>query len=107
MTPDDIDEVAVERACQGDRTVRLNAAEHHAAWQQLERRGHSSRQIARILGVTYRTVIRWRTGETRPVARRSDAATRQPRPLSCPECPGEFAGHLGRHRRRQHRTEAA
>ncbi len=38
---DDVDEVAVERACQGDRTVHLNSAELAAAFRHLESRGLS------------------------------------------------------------------
>lgn len=73
---DDIDEVAVERATRGDRGVPLNRAEHRAAWQLLEHRGHSSRGIAAILGVSDRTVCRWRAGTDSPYPRRADAATR-------------------------------
>ncbi len=71
MTPDDVDEVAVERACQGDRTVRLNAAEHHAAFRYLTSRGLSVSQIAARLGVSDRTVKRWRTGAYMPQGRRA------------------------------------
>ncbi len=71
MTPDDVDEVAVERACQGDRTVRLNAAELAAAFRYLTARGCSASQIAGRLGVSDRTVKRWRNGTYMPQGRRA------------------------------------
>ncbi len=71
MTPHDIDEVAVERACQGDRTVRLNAAELAAAFRYLESRGLSVSQISARLAVSDRTVKRWRTGTYMPQGRRA------------------------------------
>ena len=69
--PRDVDEVAVERACRGDRTVTLNRAEVLEAFQWMDAHGYSSRQIAARLGVTRRTVERWRAGfsslpKTRP-----------------------------------------
>jgi len=60
----DVDEVAVERACKGDRTVHLNRAEMAAAIDRLERRGLSANDIAEVLGTTSRTVVRSRTGDT-------------------------------------------
>lgn len=105
MTTDDVDEVAVERAVAGDKTVPLSRAEHHAAWQRLERQGKSSRQIARILGVAPRTVVRWRCGEGFPAARPSGGRApyaSSDRRLVCPDCGERFSAHLGRHRRRQH-----
>ncbi len=71
MTGDDVDDIAVERACHGDRTVTLNRAEHAAAWRALERQQLPAREIARILGVTPRTVFRWRNGHARPAYRRA------------------------------------
>ncbi len=67
----DIDEVAVERACQGDRTVPLNGAELAAAFHYLTARGCSASQIAGRLGVSDRTVKRWRTGTYMPQGRRA------------------------------------
>jgi hypothetical protein len=61
----DIDPVAVERACAGDRSVRLNRDEMAAAWVELERRRVSRLQIAAILGVSGRQVSRWRAGVVR------------------------------------------
>lgn len=57
--PRDVDEVAVERVCHGDRSITLTRAETRAAFQWLRERGYSARSIARRLGVTDRTVWRW------------------------------------------------
>lgn len=68
MTPD-IDDVAVERACQGDRSVRLNRDEVAEAHRQLTARGMGPAAIADLLGVSERAVLRWRAGavpQTRP-----------------------------------------
>lgn len=54
------DEIAVDRAVAGDRTVRLNALERWAAIDRLDARGMSARQVAEQLGVTTRTVTRRR-----------------------------------------------
>lgn len=95
---EDVDEIAVERAVRGDKTVRLNRAEHLAAWQILERRGNSSRGIAAILGITPRTVVRWRTGEALPISR--PPGLRSPH-RRCQDCPGHPL-NSARHRRAAH-----
>jgi DNA-directed RNA polymerase specialized sigma24 family protein len=70
----DVDEVAVERACKGDLTIRLTPAEMQAAFTELNSRGLSAMEIARRLGVTQRTIVRWRTGKIRrPLERRLSA----------------------------------
>lgn len=79
---DDIDDIAVERACHGDLTITLNRAELEAAWRKLERRRLPAREIARILGVTPRTVVRWRQGYTRPICRRTIGALAHARGLA-------------------------
>lgn len=71
-----VDEVAVERACRGDRTVPLNRAEMLAAWRWLEAHGRSSRDIAATLGVSARAVVRWRCGGV-PMARTQIAARQE------------------------------
>jgi hypothetical protein len=58
----DVDEVAVQRAVSGDRTVPLNPAEMLAAFQELDRRGHTAGRIAELLGVSARSIHRWRGG---------------------------------------------
>lgn len=63
MTPD-IDDVAVERACKGDRTVSLNRDEMAAAFDWLQARKLSAREIGSLLGVADRTITQWRTGVT-------------------------------------------
>jgi hypothetical protein len=76
----DVDEIAVEKACRGDRSVRLNGVEMAAAFAYLNAHGCSLRQIAERLGVTARTVSRWRSGVTRlpypqrPPTTRTDVA---------------------------------
>jgi DNA-directed RNA polymerase specialized sigma24 family protein len=66
---EDIDEVAVERACKGDRTVTLNRPETAQAFHHLDRSGLTANQIADRLGVTKRTVERWRGGCSIPITR--------------------------------------
>jgi hypothetical protein len=71
MTPEqqalsDVDEIAVERACRGDRTIPLTRAEMAAAFTWLDSHGYSAAQIAERLGVQQRTVERWRSGENQP-----------------------------------------
>lgn len=62
--PQDVDEVAVERACQGDLTVTLNRAEMAAAVALHERRGLSLRESAELLGLPWRSIQRIRSGDT-------------------------------------------
>jgi len=78
----DVDDVAVERACDGDRTIRLEAAELTAAVDLCERRGLSAGQTGTLLGVSARTVAYVRAGgettrpprgdRTKPLMRPSD-----------------------------------
>lgn len=102
---DDVDEIAVERAVNGDRTIHLNRAELAAAWRILERRRRSSYEIAETLGVSDRTVQRWRAGLHAPVSRPPGGRTELVKAISrrtCPDCGVELAAHLARHRRRAH-----
>lgn len=69
--PEDIDEIAVERACKGDLSITLNTAETREAFRVLTQRGTSGRKIAELLGVTPRTVWRWRNGAQQPQRRRA------------------------------------
>jgi DNA-binding transcriptional regulator YiaG len=81
MTPavtEDIDEVAVERACKGDRTVTLNRPETAEAFHLLDRSGLTANQIADRLGVTKRTVERWRSGCSIPITRPGVARVEKP-----------------------------
>lgn len=55
------DEIAVERACLGDR-MDLSRPERHAVIARLNRRGLPAWRIAELAGVTTRTVQRHRTG---------------------------------------------
>jgi hypothetical protein len=64
MTPTDIDPVAVERACDGDRTVHLNSAEVAAAVAHLQARHLNFMQISRLLGISDRTAYRIASGKT-------------------------------------------
>lgn len=81
----EIDEVAVERACQGDRSVTLNRAEVAAALTWFQQTGVSLRETARLLGFTDRTVERVRAGTMNPPRTRpgrprgSSAASQTPR----------------------------
>lgn len=58
--PDDVDLVAVERVCKGVAGIELNRAEALVAFSWMDVRGFAAREIARRLGVTERTVQRWR-----------------------------------------------
>ena len=58
----DIDEIAVERAMDGDH-VRLTVAERDEAVRRLTSKGYSVRQIAEYLGTTTRTVMRRRAAD--------------------------------------------
>jgi ParB family transcriptional regulator, chromosome partitioning protein len=55
-----VDEVAVQRAVNGDLSVSLSIAERREAVRLLHRQGYHDRQIACTLGITDRTVIRIR-----------------------------------------------
>jgi lambda repressor-like predicted transcriptional regulator len=58
----DIDEIAVERAMDGDH-VPLTRAERDEAVRRLTNKGYSVRQIAERLGTTTRTVMRRRAAD--------------------------------------------
>jgi hypothetical protein len=65
MTADlDVDDVAVERACKGDRSIPLNRSEVATAVELCQRRGLSANETGELLGITSRTVVRIRSGET-------------------------------------------
>lgn len=70
-----VDEVAVERAMAGDRTVTLNRKEAAEAHARLEAHGLSSAEIAERLGTSQRQIVRWRNGHSRPITRRGHAMT--------------------------------
>lgn len=59
LPEDYLDLIAVERAVRGER-MHLTRAEISEAWRQLEHQGMSAAQISARLGVTARTVQRWR-----------------------------------------------
>ncbi len=65
----DVDEIAVERACKGDRSITLNRAEAAEAFRLLDKRGLSANEIADVLGVSRRTVHGWRDGRSTPITR--------------------------------------
>ena len=58
----DVDEVAVARACRGERPSHLTRSEMAEAFLRLDRIGLSATQIGELLGVSARTVCRWRSG---------------------------------------------
>lgn len=58
--PDDVDEVAVQRAAQGDRTVKLTPPERREAIRLLHSQGLSDNAIADRIGAVGRTVHRIR-----------------------------------------------
>lgn len=55
-----VDPVAVDRAVDGDQSLRLTVAERHEAIARLTRQGWSAARIAVHLGCTPRTVCRHR-----------------------------------------------
>ena len=112
MTPDadephrDVDEVAVWRAADGDRSLRLNRHELAAAWRLLERRRLTTLAIAKTLGVAEETVYRWRAGR-RPGWRRGSSQYRSDR-VTCSWCGEDLArSSLSSHRARRHATGRA
>lgn len=62
----DVDQVAVDRAAGGDRTVQLTPVERGAAVALLDRAGLTATQIALRLACTTRTVQRWRAHHRQP-----------------------------------------
>lgn len=80
ISEDDVDEIAVERACAGD-PVPLTRAESAEAYRRLERLGLSAREIATRLHTSRKSVERWRSGEIRrpssSQARRSTPARKR------------------------------
>jgi transcriptional regulator with XRE-family HTH domain len=67
LDPDFIDEIAVELRVAGDRSVALTPTEAYAAFSLLERKGMSANEISERLGVTQRTIVRWRNGHTNTI----------------------------------------
>jgi transcriptional regulator with XRE-family HTH domain len=61
----DVDEVAVHRALSGDHSVHLNRPERSEAVRIAALRGYPPEETARRLGVTERTVERWRAAHRR------------------------------------------
>ena len=59
-----VDEIAVERATHGDK-VELTIRERALAVRKLTKRGMWASQIAVLLGISVRTVTRYRTGKVR------------------------------------------
>lgn len=55
-----VDEIAVERAVGGDRSLRLSVEERRAAIDQLDLLGLAAAETARRLSITVRTVQRQR-----------------------------------------------
>lgn len=55
---DDIDDIAVELACDGQRSGVLNRGERHEAIRRMNTRGYSDELIAHHIGCTARTVLR-------------------------------------------------
>jgi hypothetical protein len=60
LAHDDIDDVAVLRACEGDPTIRLTLAERREVVRRLHARGLSDNRIAATARMTSRTVLRIR-----------------------------------------------
>lgn len=53
-----VDEIAVERAAGGDRTVRLTQVERDAAIRLMRQRGVTLHQISQTLGVQHKIIVR-------------------------------------------------
>ncbi len=65
---EEVDEVAVWRAVNGDRPAYMNIAERIEATRQLTGRGVSTSEIARMLGVEVNSVARYRREIRKEVA---------------------------------------
>jgi hypothetical protein len=80
-----IDEIAVQRAVEGDRGVRLTAGEMAEAFGRLqqERDGQgnflSDAEIAEVLGVDRRSIQRWKNGDSAPIGRAGRPVDVRPR----------------------------
>lgn len=109
----DVDDIAVERATKGDRGIHLNRAELLLAFTMLNNRGVPARTIGELLGVSERSVTRWRSGIYTPRCRPgvephrphpSPADVKRTRPvLTCERCGSlTTSAHMSRHRRRHH-----
>jgi len=68
-----VDELAVEQALEGNTGIPLTAKEMKVAWRRLEGQSLEASEIAETLGVTARTVFRWRQGMA-PTARQGSPA---------------------------------
>lgn len=90
---EDIDEVAVDRRCAGDHTVPLNRAEAARAFERLEQRGLSAQEIGDALGVTQRTVVRWRNGAATPISLRGETTMTTPSASPLARLLEDAAGH--------------
>lgn len=90
---EDIDQVAVDRRCAGDHTVPLNRAEAAQAFERLEQRGLSAQEIGDALGVTQRTVVRWRNGAATPISLRGETTVTTPTASPLGRLLEDAAGH--------------
>jgi transcriptional regulator with XRE-family HTH domain len=63
-----VDELAIEQALEGNTDIPLTAKEMKVAWRRLDAQNLEASEIAETLGVTARTVFRWRQGMA-PTAR--------------------------------------
>lgn len=97
----DVDEVAVERAVLGDRTVHLTRAELFLAFTRLDAAGHSANSIGELLGVSERSVTRWRKGQAFPKGRPSLSSWSAPT-WTCETCGDSMTHNRVRHRQRHH-----
>jgi len=87
-----VDELAIEQALEGNTDIPLTAKEMKVAWRRLEGQNIEASEIAETLGVTPRTVFRWRQGmaptarpgspSRQPLTRPAVAPTPKPEPVT-------------------------
>jgi len=87
-----VDELAIEEALEGNTDIPLTAKEMKVAWRRLEGQNIEASEIAETLGVTPRTVFRWRQGmaptarpgspSRQPLTRPAVAPTPKPEPVT-------------------------
>jgi signal transduction histidine kinase len=80
-----VDELAIEQALEGNTDIPLTAKEMKVTWRRLEAQSLEASEIAETLGVTARTVFRWRQGMA-PTARQGSPSRQVlTRPAVAPE----------------------
>lgn len=84
-----VGEIAIERALEGDLSVSLSAEELWRVYDTLESEGKNASEIAEILGIERRSVVRYRRDG---VPERGRPGRRNDRVVAASKAPSEIAG---------------